>query len=225
MNHSFDPQILPGLFPTVEHAFLFKSCAINFPVPNPEAIFQQYSAMRANGVAAETAYWSRLWPSAIGMCYFLEEHPELVKNKKILELGAGLGLPSLLAANHTLHVVCTDIHPNAIFWAKNAAIKNELDHIDHQVVDWNNIPAHIKNADTVLLSDGNYDPAAFSQLQNVIQDFLHNGVQIVLATPQRLASKSFVAALLSFCRKHETYDVVLDGQTTPISVLHFSANS
>lgn len=222
LNIQFYPHLQPDSFPTVEQHFLFKSCAIKLPIPSPAAIFEWYQNLQKNGVAAETAYWSRLWPASMGICYYLDKHFTLIKNKKVLELGAGLGLPSLFVACHTNEVICSDIHPNAVMWAKNAAEKNGLCHIQHRVMDWNQIDEDLKQVDIVLISDGNYNPSNFDHLRQLIQGFLDRGTKIILCTPQRLAAKVFIASLLPQCTDQEQFDVQYEEKVTPVSVLYLN---
>ena len=46
------------------------------------------------------------WPASVVLCRFLHQHPALIKQRRVLELGCGAGLPSLLCAqlgaSHTL---------------------------------------------------------------------------------------------------------------------------
>src|SRR4051812_46485300 len=57
-------------------------------------------------------YFGILWPSAEALAWYLADHPELVKDKSVLELGCGLGLPSLVAAHLGGAVLATDYHPD-----------------------------------------------------------------------------------------------------------------
>ena len=41
-------------------------------------------------------YFGILWPAAEALSIYLNEHPALIKNKSVLELGCGLGYPSLV---------------------------------------------------------------------------------------------------------------------------------
>jgi predicted nicotinamide N-methyase len=216
------PQIQPGLFPTVEQHFLFKSCAIKLSIPEPGAVYQWFSTLKEKEHIAESTYWSRLWPAAIGLCYFMDNNLALIKNKKILELGAGLGLPSLFAGFFTDVVFCTDIHPNAISWAKNAASINGLPHVQHSIADWNKLPHELMDVEVVLLSDGNYNPKDFDQLFQLIHDFLEQGTQVILCTPQRLSAKPFVSSLLPKCQKQEQFEIRLKGNTVEVSALHLA---
>lgn len=58
----------------------------------------------------------RVWPASIALCRHLEADPSLVARRRVLELGAGTGLPSLLCAHH-IDVDCvlaTDANEAAI---------------------------------------------------------------------------------------------------------------
>ena len=59
-------------------------------------------------------YWSRVWHSAIGLCKFLSLSTHLIQNKNILEVGAGLGIPSLLSSFVANEVVASDNSPAAV---------------------------------------------------------------------------------------------------------------
>ncbi|KAL3149551.1 hypothetical protein ABBQ32_002330 [Trebouxia sp. C0010 RCD-2024] len=43
-------------------------------------------------------YWCRLWPSAVALAQFILQQPELVKGKRVCDIGCGLGLAGIAAA-------------------------------------------------------------------------------------------------------------------------------
>lgn len=60
----------------------------------------------------------QVWPSSIALCMYLMQHPEIVENKSVLELGAGCGLPSVLLRDvlGASSVVATDFWKQDIDW-------------------------------------------------------------------------------------------------------------
>ncbi|KAM3933570.1 protein-lysine methyltransferase METTL21C-like [Leptodactylus fuscus] len=56
-------------------------------------------------------YGGVIWPAAKALCYFLEENRDEfnLKNKKMLEIGSGTGLVSIVACILGAHVVATDL--------------------------------------------------------------------------------------------------------------------
>jgi len=166
-------------------------------------------------------YWSKIWSSAIALTEFLLEHPYLVQDKNVIELGAGLGLPSLVAARFATDVICTDHSPEAVAFASLSASHNRLTNFHAYSLDWNEMQEEI-GADVMLLSDINYEPLAFDALMKLVFSFLEKGEAILLSTPQRLMAKDFITAILPFCKQQEQRVVFYDGIETPISlfVLH-----
>jgi predicted nicotinamide N-methyase len=67
-----------------------------------------------------------IWPAAIELCNYLSDNPTLVAGKTVVELGAGVGLPGLLAARlNASRVVLTDYEPQVVaHMAHNACLCN-----------------------------------------------------------------------------------------------------
>jgi predicted nicotinamide N-methyase len=147
-------------------------------------------------------YWAKVWPAAIGLCYFLENNLSYIQNKTVLELAAGLGLPSIYAASFAQQVLASDIEPNAIPFIRESASLNNLLNLDVAIIDWSQVK-NIEMPEVVLLSDVNYNPLSFTALLATIHRFLNVGSTIILSTPQRLMAKTFVSQLLPFCIQQE----------------------
>ena len=63
---------------------------------------------------AENPYGARLWPSALGIAQFLIEGKTISRSSRVIELGCGTGLPSLVAASLGASVVATDVSTLAL---------------------------------------------------------------------------------------------------------------
>ena len=52
----------------------------------------------------------RVWEAGAVLAEYLVQNPDMVKGKRVVELGAGVGLTGLVASGvcHALHVFCTD---------------------------------------------------------------------------------------------------------------------
>ena len=59
-------------------------------------------------------YWAELWPSGTALARVLETHAAGLRGTRVLELGCGLGLPSLAAALLGADVLATDWSPDAV---------------------------------------------------------------------------------------------------------------
>ncbi|DBA88783.1 TPA: hypothetical protein ACH3X1_004199 [Trebouxia sp. C0004] len=60
-------------------------------------------------------YWCRPWPSAIALAQLILQQPELVKGKRVCDIGCGLGLAGIAAAlSGAKEVVMLDREPIAL---------------------------------------------------------------------------------------------------------------
>lgn len=182
-------------------------------VPEAEAVRNAYM----NG-DIPFPYWSQIWPAAKALAGFLLQHPFYTDKKKVVELGAGLGLPSLIAARNAAHVLCTDMAPEAIAVIKQSIAHLHLQAVAAEVMDWEHLPTDI-TADVLLLSDINYEPAAFASLQSVIASFLQKGTSVILSTPQRLMAKDFITPLLVDCTRQDEMKVTHEEKNAMITVI------
>ncbi|RYZ32886.1 MAG: methyltransferase domain-containing protein, partial [Sphingobacteriales bacterium] len=184
----------------------------------PEAVREHYQRY-----PADFPYWSQVWPAALGLCQFLEQHAEYIKGKKVLELAAGLALPSFLAAKYSREVHCSDYVPEAVALQQQTIDHLRLTNVHCSLLDWNSIPDTLK-ADVLLLSDVNYDPWVFDIVYAAITRFMEEGTLIILSTPQRLMAKTFVERLLTFAVAQEELTVHKEGKSIPITIMVLSAS-
>jgi predicted nicotinamide N-methyase len=77
-------------------------------------------------------YWADLWPAASALAAAL---PDELAGKRVIELGCGLGVPSLLAARRGAQVTSTDWAPEAIELLRRNAERNGLA-LSAEVWDW-----------------------------------------------------------------------------------------
>ena len=171
----------------------------------------------SESTSAIIPYWAKLWPSALALGSYIAGHPQLIVGKKVLELAAGLGLPGIVAAHLASEVVISDYAPEAVVTIRSSVELNGLGNVQCQVIDWNSLPPDLES-EVILLSDINYDPAAFEVLYDVLQDFLAKGSTLILATPQRLMAKPFIERLLPDCVEQDEQLIQLNGESAFISL-------
>jgi predicted nicotinamide N-methyase len=136
----------------------------------------------------------------------MAHNPDQWKDKKVLEIAAGIGLPSLMIAPHAQTITCTDISEEAVDAMKISAQINGYENVHVQTLNWMDVPENLQ-ADLLLLSDVNYAPADLENLKILIQRFLIKGCLVILSTPERIVARSFIQDFLSFMVKHESFPV------------------
>lgn len=192
--------------------------SIELFVPDAQQVQQRYYQQKQEDTNAPFPHWAKLWPAALALGDFLHHHPHLITGKTVLELAAGLGFPSLFAAAHARQVCCSDYLPEATEVIARSAAHLALTNFECLLLNWYQLPDNLQ-AEVVLLSDINYDPAAFTQLYGVLTRFITSGTTIILSTPQRLMAKPFIEQLLPWCTTHEIADIHYNNQSEPISIL------
>lgn len=136
----------------------------------------------------------------------------------MLELAAGLGLPGFVAAGYAAHITTSDYAPEAVTMLQAATELNGYNNVSCRLLNWSALPPDLA-PDTLLLSDINYEPAAFDVLFRVLLHFLDKGTCIVLTTPQRLMARPFVERLLPYCSQQEEIAVTLEQEEIHITIL------
>jgi methyltransferase-like protein 23 len=204
-------------FSTHTSIFTFGNQSIQLVIPNAVAIQQHYTTLAKHNEPVVFPFSSKVWPAAIALCDWLEQHPGYIKHKTVLELAAGLGLPSVLSSVYAKDVYCTDIVFEAIAFAQQSAVCNNMSNMRCSVLDWNDAPT--VQCDTLLLSDVNYNTAQFDVLYKMLHSFLNRRTTIIISTPQRLMAKPFIDALLPFCVAKDERIVDYEEKQTAASIL------
>jgi predicted nicotinamide N-methyase len=108
-------------------------------------------------------YWAVLWRSGVALAR--EVAGESLMGRRVVELGCGLGLPSLTAARSGAEVLATDVAPEALELATRNADANDLT-IETARVEWATPGELVDRApfDLALAADVLYERAAVAQL-------------------------------------------------------------
>ena len=174
-------------------------------IPLYEGVQEVYKTLLNLDPNTPFPFWAKLWPSSIGLLDVLKAHPHLIQNKHVLEIGAGIGLPSLMMAGIAKSVQISDYDKEAVDLLQKNIEHLQLKNAEALQLDWNAIPENIQT-DVVLLSDVNYDPAQFDTLITLIDKFMRQGSTIILSTPQRIMASPFVLKLeASIIERHEAF--------------------
>lgn len=135
-------------------------------------------------------YWAELWPSALALAR--EIAPRALRGKRVLELGCGLGLPSVVAALAGGTVCASDWSPEAVAAVRQNAERNGVA-VEGLVLDWRQPQAIIDRApwDIVLAADVLYETRNVAPMLALVARL---GGELWLADPGRESAKPFLAA-------------------------------
>ncbi len=133
-------------------------------------------------------YGVALWPAAIALAQELASRgPEAFAGKTALELGAGTGLPGIIAASLGARVVQTDNQELSLSICRRNAEKNQLHNIEHRLVDWTEWEDTTRY-DYILGSDILYGDTLHSDLRDIFAACVAPGGRVLLSDPFRSVS-------------------------------------
>ncbi len=190
-------------------------------IPDYEQVKEVYEAILIDHPAEPFPYWAKLWPSSIALVQYLKANTIWIEHKNVLEIGAGLGLPSFLIAGYANSVQVSDYAPEAVELLEKNIQHLQLNNVQAMELDWNNVPDSI-NADVVLLSDVNYNPSQFDGLLQLITKLISEGTIVILSTPQRIMASPFVNAIQQLVKQTHVELVNENGKSVEISILVLS---
>ena len=137
-------------------------------------------------------YWAELWPSGVALARRVAARA--LRGARVLELGCGLGLPSLAAALAGGRVLATDWSPAAIALLHENAARNDAE-LELEIVDWQHPAPLLERApwDLVLGADLLYERRNVAPLLDLLPRLLGKRGELWLADPGRAPAEDFLA--------------------------------
>lgn len=90
--------------------------------------FETFRAQHHEIIGAATPYWLVAWPGGQGLARYLLDTPQLVSQRRVVDLGCGNGLVAIAAAMAGARsVLAVDVDPNALVCTQDNASLNKVD--------------------------------------------------------------------------------------------------
>ncbi|HEU4883693.1 MAG TPA: methyltransferase domain-containing protein [Longimicrobium sp.] len=135
-----------------------------------------------------------LWPAAIGLAHEVAARADDFRGRRVLELGAGTGLPGIVAASLGARVVQTDKQELAMSVCRRNVERNGVDSIEHRLVDWVDWD-DAERYDWIIGSDILYGESMHPYLRRIFASNLAPGGRILLSDPFRAPSLRLLEAM------------------------------
>ena len=161
---------------------------------------QQFADPDGHGERAgiSSATWSlfgQLWPAGALLAHAMDRFD--IAGKRILELGCGIGLASLVLQRRGATVVATDAHPlTEGFLAYNAAL-NALPAIHYRHVRWDAPLPSLGRFDAIIASDVLYERGHAELIAGVVERHALPDAEVLVTDPGRGNSARFTSLLAS----------------------------
>ncbi|MDX6724083.1 MAG: hypothetical protein QOD73_2487 [Solirubrobacteraceae bacterium] len=181
-------------------ASLLDVCVQRVPLPGEDAMVvlpADWEALRHDegGAGRPVPYWARPWPSGRALAAALATDPP-PPGARVLELGCGLALPSIVSARAGARVLATDGSTDAVAFAAHSLALNEVD-AEVAAVDWSQQADALAARgpwDLVLAADVLYTRPNVALALALLPRLVAPGGEVRLADPRRAGARDFLAA-------------------------------
>jgi predicted nicotinamide N-methyase len=134
-------------------------------------------------------YWAEIWPSAITLSSFIaDELP--VEGLRVIEIGSGVGMASVVAAWKGASVLTTDYSVEALRFVRYNALKNKVN-LDNERLDWRMVQCS-EQFDLLFAADVLYERVNLLPIVTAIDKLLKPGGAAFLADPRRRLAEQFL---------------------------------
>ena len=152
-------------------------------------------------------YGLMLWSSAIGLSEWLIDNASRIRGRRVLEIGAGVGLCGIVAASVGARVTQTDYLPDALALCRENAARNGVENIEFVLGDWRDWPADLTGFDLAIGADILYERSLHGALLALLPRL---APEFVCADPIRPQAADFLARAKALGWSVETYPLSVD---------------
>jgi predicted nicotinamide N-methyase len=171
---------------------------------------QQFSD--PDGEALALGISSAMWPLfgqiwAMGKILARIMLREPLDDKRILEIGCGIGFPSLVIKQLGGNITASDYHPLAESFLLENTILNDLEPILFQAGDWNTANSKLGKFDLIIGSDILYEHPHIKLLSAFIDHHSSHRVDVIIVDPGRGLHRAFAREMECLGYQHTWTDL------------------
>jgi len=158
-----------------------------------------------NDVLHDFPLWAKIWKASWVLSGYLADLTPDV-NKRLLEIGGGVGLVSIVAATFGHQITMTEYNPDALNFARANACLNSCPDLPIKKLDWNHF--RLKDQyDMIVAAEVTYKEEHFFPLIRLFNSNLKPGGEIILASEIREGGKDLFRLFKS------DFDIIVEKKT------------
>jgi predicted nicotinamide N-methyase len=146
-------------------------------------------AMAAGISSATWPLFGLVWPSAQKLADLMQTWD--LKGKRVLEVGCGLGLASLVVHRREGDITASDCHPLTETFLKANVLLNNLPPLHYETGNWGRVNKGLGEFDLLMASDVLYERSHPAQLSGFIQTHAAEGAEVLIVDPNRSNRSAF----------------------------------
>lgn len=150
-------------------------------------------AKNAGICSASWSLFGQLWQASKVLAKAVK-HIE-IEDRRIIELGCGLALPSLVLQHRGANITASDYHPLSQPFLDYNADLNNLEHIPYVNLPWGDENAHVGKFDLIVGSDILYQPDHSELLAGLIGCIASRKAKVLITCPGRGYRNQFSRSL------------------------------
>lgn len=185
----------------------------SFQLTSFKDVYEEFSQHYDEGDGyEEPPLYGILWPSAEGLAWSLwQNHRGELKGARVLEIGCGLGLPSLLCARLGADVLAMDNHTNFPKMMAENMGQNQV-HVRTEVGSFGDPKLNLGEFDWIIGSDILYEPDLYPEMERFIVRHAKPNAKVIIADPGRYAAEKFGTGLKGNSRYKKVIQKIPSGQ-------------
>lgn len=139
-------------------------------------------------------YGVMLWPASIALAHDVVARGAQLRGKRVLELGAGTGMPGIVAASLGAHVLQIDRDKVALHVCGLNKARNDVANIEAREAEWETFHSD-ETFDIILGADILYASSMHERLREICDQYLAPSGTVLFSDPLRAASLPMLEAM------------------------------
>lgn len=141
------------------------------------------AASKAGICSASWSIFGQFWQASMVLANVVKKID--LKDRRFIELGCGLALPSLILQSRGADITASDYHPLSKSFLDHNATLNKLARIPHVNLSWTKPDKNIGEFDVIIASDVLYEPHHADLLADVIDEIAAAKAKVLITCPGR----------------------------------------
>ena len=137
-----------------------------------------------------------IWPSSLVLAHFIFDYE--TDSKRILEIGCGMALSSLLLNKQCADITATDYHPEAQKFLRRNVLLNGGEAIAFEQVDWADKSIDLGLFDLIIGSDLLYEDNHIDLLASFIEAHSKPNCEVIIVDPGRGRKNKLSSKMIDF---------------------------
>lgn len=153
----------------------------------------------AEALGISSALWPLfgvIWPSSLVLANYLDSYA--TGTKRILEIGCGMALTSLLLNKKNADITASDYHPEVGKFLLENTLLNKDAPIAFERVDWSDENDSLGLFDLIIGSDILYEDGHIELLANFVEAHSKPNCEVIIVDPGRGRKNKFSARMIDF---------------------------